>query len=195
VRENLKHISDWKTFPQVFVKSEFVGGVDVVTEQIHDGDFLQKVPKECLGSGLYPRLKKLVNQQKFVIALDGTPSVPRDSVGEQAVSMLRKSGIDEFAFIDISTDEQLRGGLKNFDRFTTFPQLYVDGENYGGIEKIEETFNAGKLGELKNPKAPAVAKSSLNKHTTHVCLNRLLAKIIVSAHAYALHNLESGEGR
>ena len=42
VRENLPKISDWPTFPQLFVDGELVGGCDIVTE-MHENDELSSV--------------------------------------------------------------------------------------------------------------------------------------------------------
>jgi len=38
IRENLPTISDWPTFPQVFVTGELIGGCDIVTEMHESGD-------------------------------------------------------------------------------------------------------------------------------------------------------------
>ena len=38
VRENLPKISDWPTFPQLFVDGELVGGCDIVTEMHENGE-------------------------------------------------------------------------------------------------------------------------------------------------------------
>ena len=38
IRENLPIISDWPTFPQVFVTGELIGGCDIVTEMHESGD-------------------------------------------------------------------------------------------------------------------------------------------------------------
>ena len=45
IRENLPSISDWPTFPQVFVTGELIGGCDIVTEMHESGD-LQTLIKE-----------------------------------------------------------------------------------------------------------------------------------------------------
>ena len=39
VREKLKLYSNWKTYPQVYVNGEFVGGLDVVKELMEEGEF------------------------------------------------------------------------------------------------------------------------------------------------------------
>ena len=46
IRENLPGISDWPTFPQVFVAGELIGGCDIVTEMHESGD-LQTLIKEA----------------------------------------------------------------------------------------------------------------------------------------------------
>jgi monothiol glutaredoxin len=38
VREGIKVYSDWPTIPQLYVKAEFVGGCDIVTEMHESGE-------------------------------------------------------------------------------------------------------------------------------------------------------------
>ena len=38
VRQGLKVLNDWPTFPQLIVKGEFVGGLDVVKEMVDNGE-------------------------------------------------------------------------------------------------------------------------------------------------------------
>lgn len=40
VRQGLKDFSNWPTFPQLYVKGEFVGGLDIVKEMIEMGEKL-----------------------------------------------------------------------------------------------------------------------------------------------------------
>lgn len=42
VRTTLPDVSDWPTFPQVFVKGELIGGADIVT-QMHEAGELKKL--------------------------------------------------------------------------------------------------------------------------------------------------------
>ena len=41
VRDGIKTYSNWPTIPQLYVKGEFVGGCDILTEMFQEGD-LQK---------------------------------------------------------------------------------------------------------------------------------------------------------
>ena len=46
IRQTLPNISDWPTFPQVFVSGELIGGCDIVTE-MHETGELQPLIKDA----------------------------------------------------------------------------------------------------------------------------------------------------
>ena len=41
VREGLKTYSNWPTFPQLYVKGEFVGGCDIIREMFETGELTE----------------------------------------------------------------------------------------------------------------------------------------------------------
>ena len=41
IRQGIKDFSDWPTIPQLYVKDEFVGGCDIVTEMTLSGELDQ----------------------------------------------------------------------------------------------------------------------------------------------------------
>src|ERR1043165_6574704 len=43
VRTGIKEYSDWPTIPQLYVKGEFVGGSDIMTEMFESGELQQLV--------------------------------------------------------------------------------------------------------------------------------------------------------
>jgi len=45
LRQGIKAYSDWPTIPQLYVRGEFVGGCDIVTEMFRSGE-LQKLLSE-----------------------------------------------------------------------------------------------------------------------------------------------------
>ena len=38
IRQGIKSFSDWPTIPQLYVKGEFVGGCDIITEMALSGE-------------------------------------------------------------------------------------------------------------------------------------------------------------
>ena len=41
VRQAIKEFSDWPTIPQLYVKKEFIGGCDIITEMFESGELLE----------------------------------------------------------------------------------------------------------------------------------------------------------
>jgi glutaredoxin-related protein len=39
----LKKLNDWPTYPQLIVKGEFVGGLDIVQEMVNNGELRELV--------------------------------------------------------------------------------------------------------------------------------------------------------
>jgi len=46
IRQGIKEYSDWPTIPQLYVKGEFVGGCDIITEMTLSGEFDELLSKE-----------------------------------------------------------------------------------------------------------------------------------------------------
>ena len=46
LRQGIKAYSDWPTIPQLYVRGEFVGGCDIVTEMFQSGELQQLLSQE-----------------------------------------------------------------------------------------------------------------------------------------------------
>ncbi|MCS5600966.1 MAG: Grx4 family monothiol glutaredoxin [Paracoccus sp.] len=49
IRQGVKDFSEWPTIPQLYVKGEFVGGCDIVTEMTLSGELDQLFDKQGVG--------------------------------------------------------------------------------------------------------------------------------------------------
>lgn len=49
IRDGIKSFSDWPTIPQLYVKGEFVGGCDIVTEMTLSGELDQLFREKGIG--------------------------------------------------------------------------------------------------------------------------------------------------
>ncbi len=63
IREELSAISQWPTIPQLFVRGEFVGGCDIVTEMYESGELAQTLGVEDDGA---PSARELRDQAEAV---------------------------------------------------------------------------------------------------------------------------------
>jgi len=49
IRQGIKDFSEWPTIPQLYIKGEFVGGCDIVTEMTLSGELDTLLDKEGVG--------------------------------------------------------------------------------------------------------------------------------------------------
>ncbi len=48
LRQGIKDYSDWPTVPQLYIKGEFIGGCDIVTEMFQSGELKTSVEEKGL---------------------------------------------------------------------------------------------------------------------------------------------------
>jgi monothiol glutaredoxin len=60
LREATGEISDWRTFPQLYVKGELVGGCDIVEEMFTSGELAELVGVEQPAEAATPEPERLV---------------------------------------------------------------------------------------------------------------------------------------
>ncbi|KAJ3554419.1 hypothetical protein NM688_g3123 [Phlebia brevispora] len=103
--------------------------------------------KEESQEELNKRLHALMQQDKVVLFMKGSPDQPRCGFSRKIVALLRDQGV-QFAHFDILTDESVRSGLKVLNNWPTFPQLIVNGEFVGGLDIVQEMVENGEFKEL-----------------------------------------------
>ncbi|GAX11972.1 hypothetical protein FisN_8Lh064 [Fistulifera solaris] len=150
VRQELKKYSDWPTYPQLYVRGELMGGLDIMKEmKQEEGGLRQQLKIASTGApSLQERLAALVKRHRVMLFMKGLPSAPRCGFSRQIVQLLDEENISYDSF-DILQDNQVREGLKKFSDWPTYPQLYVDGELVGGLDIVTELKedNRGSLKE------------------------------------------------
>ena len=106
---------------------------------------------------LHTRLTALVKRERVMLFMKGRPSEPRCGFSRKVADALvscygadaASGDVDAlFGNFDILGDQEVRQGLKEFSKWPTFPQLYVDGELIGGCDIVLEMHEAGELQEL-----------------------------------------------
>ncbi|KAG7276559.1 hypothetical protein CRUP_019609 [Coryphaenoides rupestris] len=141
VRQGLKTYSNWPTYPQLYVKGELVGGVDIVRELAESGELANTCPKSL---SLEERLKALINRSPVMLFMKGNKEEARCGFSRQSLALLSATGV-EYDTFDILSDEEVRQGLKTYSNWPTYPQLYVKGELVGGVDIVKELAESGEL--------------------------------------------------
>mmetsp|Transcript_3434 Transcript_3434/g.6733 ORF Transcript_3434/g.6733 Transcript_3434/m.6733 type:complete len:336 (-) Transcript_3434:94-1101(-) len=155
VREGLKEYSNWRTYPQLYIQGELIGGVDIIQEMETDGSLSEALsianaddPSEMT---LEDRLKSIINKAPVTLFMKGNPDGPRCGFSRKIVELLNANSI-KFDYFDILSDEEVRQGLKTYSNWPTYPQLYGNGKLIGGLDIVKELADEGSLmDELSSP--------------------------------------------
>eukprot|EP00252_Welwitschia_mirabilis_P016539 TRINITY_DN36471_c0_g1_i1.p1 TRINITY_DN36471_c0_g1~~TRINITY_DN36471_c0_g1_i1.p1 ORF type:complete len:199 (+),score=35.16 TRINITY_DN36471_c0_g1_i1:36-632(+) len=104
-----------------------------------------------VSSALTPELKealdKFILSNKVVLFMKGTKEFPQCGFSNTVVQILRSLNVP-FQTFNVLENELLRQGLKEYSKWPTFPQLYIDGEFFGGCDITIEAYKTGELQEL-----------------------------------------------
>ncbi|KAL3934221.1 MAG: hypothetical protein SGARI_003488 [Bacillariaceae sp.] len=155
VRQGLKKYSDWPTYPQLYVKGELMGGLDILKETAAEGSLKEQWDIDDTATSsdnngtetLQSRLQKLVNRHKVMLFMKGLPSAPQCGFSRQIVEILDESSVPYDAF-NILGDDEVRQGLKEFSDWPTYPQLYVNGDLMGGLDIVKELKESDELEDM-----------------------------------------------
>lgn len=106
-----------------------------------------------LDPALRTRIETLLQGNRAVLFMKGSPMAPQCGFSAKAVSALDAVGVD-YAHVNVLEDGEIREGIKVYGEWPTIPQLYVDGELVGGSDIIEQMAGSGELHGLFGVEAP-----------------------------------------
>ncbi|CAA0813145.1 Monothiol glutaredoxin-S14- chloroplastic [Striga hermonthica] len=102
-------------------------------------------------AALTPELKssldKVVKSHKVIVFIKGTKEFPGCGFSNTVVQIIKSLNV-AFETINILENELLRQALKEYSSWPTFPQLYIDGEFFGGCDITVEAYKSGELQEV-----------------------------------------------
>jgi len=101
------------------------------------------------------KIKQQLAENSIILYMKGSPKLPSCGFSSQASQAVINCG-EQFAYVDILQNPDIRAELPKYANWPTFPQLWVDGELVGGCDIIMEMFQQGELQPLI---AAAAAKS------------------------------------
>ncbi len=93
------------------------------------------------------KLKETTRLNPIVLFMRGTPDRPMCQGSMELVSALRQCQA-EFAFIDVQSDPEVRAFLPKFSDSAELPQMFLNGEFFGGAEVVGELLAQGELQEM-----------------------------------------------
>lgn len=110
-----------------------------------------------INDDLKQRIEKTIKDQRVMLFMKGSPSMPQCGFSATVVGILKQVGVP-FGSFNILADQELREGLKQYSNWPTYPQLYFDGKLVGGCDIVREMHASGELAQLLT--APAATPAS-----------------------------------
>lgn len=108
-------------------------------------------PAAVPGQGLSPELRSaidtFISENKIVLFMKGTREMPLCGFSNTVIQILNTMNAP-YVTVNILEDDLLRNGMKEYSSWPTFPQVYVDGEFYGGCDIMIAAYQNGELAEV-----------------------------------------------
>lgn len=127
-------------------------------------------PHQHTGSGLSPELRaaleKFVTENKIVLFIKGTKQFPQCGFSNTVVQIFNQIGAP-YETVNVLDNELIRSGMKEYSQWPTYPQVWIDGELFGGCD-ITLGMRGG-AGRRRNVVCMCVFVSHTHTHTC-VCL-------------------------
>ena len=102
------------------------------------------------------KIKSTVTSNPVVLFMKGSPQMPMCGFSATATQILHLCGVENFMAVDVLQDPEIRQGIKEFAKWPTIPQLYVNGEFVGGSDIMREMYQSGELQKmLEHVKKPS----------------------------------------
>lgn len=93
------------------------------------------------------QIKAMLAAHPIVLFMKGTPEYPMCGFSSRAAKALAAAGAP-FHAVNVQADPLTRAALPHFSNWTTFPQLFIQGELIGGCDIIEDLQAAGELSRM-----------------------------------------------
>jgi monothiol glutaredoxin len=93
------------------------------------------------------KIKQQIAENPILLFMKGSPKFPSCGFSAQASQALIACG-EQFAYVDILQNPDIRAELPKYANWPTFPQLWVEGELIGGCDIVLEMFQRGELQPL-----------------------------------------------
>ena len=88
-----------------------------------------------------------INRNKVLIYMKGTPTFPQCGFSAATVAVFEQLGYP-YATVDVLADPRKRDAIKEYSKWPTIPQVYINGKFIGGCDIVREMRGTGELKRL-----------------------------------------------
>lgn len=100
--------------------------------------------KESLSPDTHKKISRLISESPVMLFMKGSPDMPQCGFSARVIQILDFLKV-KYSSFDVLSDEEIRQGIKEYGKWPTIPQLYVNKELIGGCDIVQEQFETGEL--------------------------------------------------
>lgn len=93
------------------------------------------------------KIQKLLKEHPVLLFMKGSPEKPLCGFSARVIQILHCLQVS-FHHCDVLNDEEIRSGIKEYAKWPTIPQLYINEKFIGGCDIVQEQFETGELDKL-----------------------------------------------
>ncbi|PQQ03646.1 monothiol glutaredoxin-S17-like [Prunus yedoensis var. nudiflora] len=86
--------------------------------------------QDSLDDALKRRLQQLINSNRVMLFMKGTPEEPKCKFSRMAVNILKEEEV-EFGSFDLLTDDEVMEGIQKYSNWPHLPHIYFEGRARG----------------------------------------------------------------
>lgn len=137
----------------------------------------------ALSEATRKQIATLVSENKVVLFMKGSRQAPQCGFSAKVVQILDQF-LPAYQTFDVLSSPEIREGIKEFSKWPTIPQLYIDGQLIGGSDIVTE-LNAS--GELRGLLSESVSEPALPTLRVSEKAAKALASFLTDAAGDSLH--------
>lgn len=97
-----------------------------------------------MADDVFTKIDEKVKNNKVMLYMKGTPDFPQCGFSAHTVDILKSYNVP-FATEDVLSDPQVREGIKQYSKWPTIPQIFINGQFVGGCDIVHELHERGEL--------------------------------------------------
>jgi monothiol glutaredoxin len=95
-------------------------------------------------SEVFDRIRDTVEKNRIVIFMKGNRHFPQCGFSAATIEVFEDLGVP-YETVDVLQDMEVREGVKEFTKWPTIPQVFVNGKFIGGCDIVREMHASGEL--------------------------------------------------
>ena len=89
LREILKEVSRFNSYPQLFVEQKFIGGLNFIKNANEHGGLAVAIPSTEVMLPMKEKIQQLVKKGRIMLFIDGTIDFPTSTVSKDMIDIVR----------------------------------------------------------------------------------------------------------